>query len=58
MSCIGGVQADLKQREERVEGKQDSRERDEDMGRHEHLLLKEIREMAVPQQPAVKLCFR
>lgn len=33
--------------------KEESRERNEDMGRHEHLLLKEIREMSVPLQPAV-----
>lgn len=44
--------------EEKVEGKEESRDRNEDMGRHEHLLLKEIREMAVPLQPAVKMCCR
>lgn len=38
--------------------KEESMERSEDMGRHEHLLLKEIREMAVPSQPAVRLRFR
>lgn len=45
----------LKQEEEE---KEDSRERIEDMGRHEHLLLKEIRGMAVPSQPAVRLRLR
>ncbi len=39
-------------------GREESGERNEDVGRHEHLLLKEIREMAVPSQPAVRLCFR
>lgn len=43
--------------EEKVEGKKESRGMNEDMGRHEHLLLKEIREMAVPSQ-RVRLCFR
>lgn len=40
------------------EGKEESRERNEDVDRHEHLLLKEIREMAVPSQPAVRLRYR
>ena len=58
--CRGSVQQgthrNLLNKEE--EEKEDSRERIEDIGRHEHLLLKEIREMAVPSQPAVRLRFR
>lgn len=37
-----------RQREEEKVAEKESRERNEDIVRHEHLLLKEIREMAVP----------
>lgn len=46
----------VKHGEEENAGEQGSGESNEDMGRH--LLLKEIREMAVPSQPAVRLSSR
>lgn len=52
--CVHSKQSGFNKEEEEEE----SRPWNEDMGRHEHLLLKEIREMAVPSQPAVRLSFR